>query len=213
MIIQDNIIKYNLKNVIFVCGTACGGKTTMSKLLAEKHNLYLYDMDKMYEYHREVANEKYQPDMCYHMKDFYQQWTRSAEEQARWNMNSLREQTEMVLIDLMTLSRNQRVIADVLYSPIYTTKILDYNQLVFLTVNKSIIRDVYFNRPEKRDFFEFVAKQELSHLYFENLFKGLELTNELEQKQMKASGLFVYERKATDTQESVLHLLEEHFHL
>lgn len=42
MNIQNNIIKYNLKNVLFISGTACGGKTTMAKLIAEKHNLYLY---------------------------------------------------------------------------------------------------------------------------------------------------------------------------
>lgn len=213
MNIQDNIIKHNLKNVLFICGTACGGKTTMAKLFAEKHNLYLYDMDKMYENHREIADKKYQPDMCYHMKDFHEQWMRPTKEQARWNMNSLREQTEMVLIDLMTLSRNQTVVADVLYSPVYTKSILDYHQIVFLTVDKSVIRSVYFNRPEKRGFYEFVAEQELSALYFENIFNGLELTNELEQSQMRASGLFLYERKATDTKESVLQLLETHFNI
>lgn len=213
MNIQDNIIKHNLKNVIFICGTACGGKTTIARLIAEKYNLYLYDMDKMYANHREIAHAKYQPDMSYHMKDFHEQWTRPTEEQARWNMNSLQEQTEMVLVDLMTLSRNQKIVADVLYSPVYTKEILDYHQLVFLTVDKNIIRKVYFNRPEKREFYEFVAKQELSNLYFENIFQGLELTNELEQAKMKASGLFCYERKAIDTQESVLRLLEEHFKL
>lgn len=213
MNIQNNIIKHNLQNVIFICGTACGGKTTMAKLLSEKHNLHLYNMDKMYDNHRRIANEKYQPEMCYHMQDYHEQWTRPTEEQTRWNMKSLQEQTEMVLIDLMTLSREQKIVADVLYSPAYTTEILDYNQLAFLTVDKSIIRKVYFNRPEKREFYEFVAKQELSDLYFENIFMGLELTNELEQSQMKTSGLFLYERKVTDTQESILRILEEHFHL
>lgn len=131
MNIQDNIIKHNLKNVIFIGGTACGGKTTMAKLLAEKHHLYLYDMDKMYERHTSIASPKYQPDMCYHMKDFHAQWTRPTEEQARWNMGTLREQTEMVLVDLMALSRDQTVVADVLYSPVYTKEILDYRQIVF----------------------------------------------------------------------------------
>lgn len=213
MNIQENIIKHNLKNVLFVCGNACGGKTTMAKLLAEKHGLYLYDMDKMYEVHRGIANERFQPDMCYHMRDFHQQWTRPTEEQARWNMNSLREETEMVLVDLMALSRSQKVVADVLYSPVYTREILDPHQLVFLTVDKSILRKTYFDRPEKRGFYEFVAKQELADLYFENIFLGLERTNELEQAQMKKSGLFVYERRPTDTKEEVLHLLEKHFQL
>ena len=46
MKIENNIIKENLKNVYFVCGNACAGKTTMARMLAEKYNFHLYDMDK-----------------------------------------------------------------------------------------------------------------------------------------------------------------------
>lgn len=213
MNIKNNIIKHNLKNVIFVCGTACGGKTTMARLIAEKYNYYLYDMDKMYAQHRSIADEFNQPNMCYHLKDFHKQYTRNPQEMALWNMSSLREQTEMVLIDLMALSKNQKVVADVLYSPAYTSEILDYNQIAFLVVDKKVIRKTYFNRPEKRGFYEFVKKQELSELYFDNIFKGLELTNELEQAKMKESGFFVYERQKNDTYESVLDILEKHYDL
>jgi hypothetical protein len=213
MEIQNNIVKYNLKNVLFICGTACGGKTTMSKLLSEKHDLYLYDMDKMYDQHRAIADEKHQPDTCYHMKDFHEQWTRPVEEQARWNINSIKEQTEMVLLDLMKLSQNQKVVADVLYSPVYTQEIIDYNQIIFLTVDKKEIRNCYFNRPEKRDFYEFVKSKSLANIYFENIFQGLELTNELEQQLMKQSGFFVYERKKKDTKAELLKIIEKHFRL
>lgn len=210
---KNNIIKHNLRNVIFVCGTACGGKTTMARLLAEKYNFYLYDMDKMYEQHRKIADEVNQPQMCYHLQNFHKQYTRTPQEMALWNMSSLAEQTEMVLLDLMTISRNQRVVADVLYSSAYTREILDYNQIVFLVVEKNIIRKTYFNRPEKMGFYEFVKKQKFSDMYFENIFKGLEYTNELEQEKMKQSGFFVYERKQSDTQESVLKILTNHFGL
>ena len=213
MEIQNNIVKYNLKNVLFICGTACGGKTTMSKLLSEKHDLYLYDMDKMYDQHRAIADEKHQPDTCYHMKDFHEQWTRPVEEQARWNINSIKEQTEMVLLDLMKLSQNQKVVADVLYSPVYTQEIIDYNQIIFLTVDKKEIRNCYFNRPEKRDFYEFVKSKSIANIYFENIFQGLELTNELEQQLMKQSGFFVYERKKKDTKAELLKIIEKHFRL
>lgn len=213
MEIQNNIIKYHLKNVLFICGTACGGKSTMSKLLSEKHNLCLYDMDKMYDQHRAIADEKHQPDTCYHMKDFHEQWMRPVEEQARWNINSIQEQTEMVLLDLMKLSQNQKVVADVLYSPVYTQEIIDYNRIIFLTVDKKEIRDCYFNRPEKRDFYEFVKSKSLSDVYFENIFQGLELTNELEQQMMKQSGFFVYERKREDTKMELLKMIEKHFKL
>lgn len=210
---QDNIIKYNLKNVLFVCGNACGGKSTMSKLLADKYGFYLYDMDKMYAQHRAIAQEQYQPDICYHMQNFHEQWMRPVEEQARWNMSSIKEQTEMVLIDLMNISRNQTVVADVLYSPVYTKDIIDYNQIMFLTVDKSVLRGQYFDREDKRDFYEFVKEQPLADVYFNNIIKGLELTNDLEQQMMRQSGLRIVERKQNDTKDSLLKEIEAHFGL
>ncbi len=37
MHIADNIIRHHLRNMYFLAGTACGGKTTMSRALAENH--------------------------------------------------------------------------------------------------------------------------------------------------------------------------------
>ncbi len=213
MNIQNNIIRHHLRNVLFVCGNACGGKTTMSRLLAEKYGFHLYDMDATYDRHRAIADEAHQPDTCYHMTDFHEQWTRPPLEQAKWNLRSIAEQTEMVLVDLMQLAQNQIVVADVLFSPAYTKEIVDYNHIVFLTVNRREIRNCYFNRPEKRGFCEFVKKQPLADLYFENLFQNLELTNDMEQEQMRQTGFLMLERQPDSTPESTLRQLEEHFRL
>lgn len=40
MNIEDNILKSYLKNVIFISGLACGGKSTMAKALADKYGLF-----------------------------------------------------------------------------------------------------------------------------------------------------------------------------
>lgn len=37
MIFQDNVIKEYLKNVYFITGTPCGGKTTVSRALWEDY--------------------------------------------------------------------------------------------------------------------------------------------------------------------------------
>lgn len=39
MKIDDNIIKYYLRNVMFITGTAYAGKSTMVAMLAEKYGL------------------------------------------------------------------------------------------------------------------------------------------------------------------------------
>ena len=47
MIFQDNVIKEYLKNVYFITGTPCGGKTTVSRALAEKYGFELFDVDEI----------------------------------------------------------------------------------------------------------------------------------------------------------------------
>ena len=42
MIFQDNIMKEYLKNVYFITGTPCGGKTTVSRALAEKYGFEFF---------------------------------------------------------------------------------------------------------------------------------------------------------------------------
>ena len=79
MNIQDNVIRNALKNVYFVCGNACAGKSTIARMIADKHGFELYDMDAQYERHRAIALPEYQPNMCYHMRDFHEQWTRPAD--------------------------------------------------------------------------------------------------------------------------------------
>ena len=57
MKIANNIIKEHLKNVYFLCGGAYGGKTTMARLLEEKHGFIRYRQGDHYDEHVSVASE------------------------------------------------------------------------------------------------------------------------------------------------------------
>ncbi len=213
MKIENNIIKHHLRNVYFICGNACAGKTTMSKLISDKYGIYRYDFDdkENYKSHRAIADEKHQPHTCAHGVDFHKQWMRPIEEQAQSMMGSLREQNEMALIDLMKLSENQKVLADVLYSPDLTNEIIDYDHIVFLTVDRSLIRSSYFKRPDKVGFYNYVKSLEMADVYFENIFRSLELTNDIEQREMKQSGFLMLERTEDSTVEGTMKEIVRHF--
>ena len=64
MIIQDNALKAYLKNVYFITGTPCGGKTTISRALAQRHGLMVYDADEHFPEHQRLADPAFQPAMC-----------------------------------------------------------------------------------------------------------------------------------------------------
>lgn len=63
MIFQDNVIKEYLKNVYFITGTPCGGKTTVSRALAEKYGFELFDVDERFDEHKKMSNPLFQPAM------------------------------------------------------------------------------------------------------------------------------------------------------
>ena len=58
-----------------------------------------------------------------------------------------------------------------------------------------------------------MRRQELHQTYFENIFAGLELTNEIEQRAMRASGLKMIERTPDMKPEDMLELVERHFRI
>ena len=63
MDIQNNAIKAYLQNVLFVTGTACGGKSTVSRALAQRHDLLLFNIDQQFDRHRQLSDPANQPAM------------------------------------------------------------------------------------------------------------------------------------------------------
>lgn len=70
MIVQDNVIKEYLKNVYFITGTPCGGKTTISRALAEKYDLMVYDVDEQFPKHQKISNSTVEETMLKVAKHF-----------------------------------------------------------------------------------------------------------------------------------------------
>lgn len=84
MIFQDNIIKEYLKNVYFITGTPCGGKTTVSRALGQKYGISVYDIDERFQAHREMSDVKMQPNMNKEFRNADEFFGRSKEEYKQW---------------------------------------------------------------------------------------------------------------------------------
>lgn len=65
MKIENNILKHYLKNVYFITGTACAGKSTTVKMLAERYEMVFCGEN----YHNTIsdiaATPDVQTDMCF----------------------------------------------------------------------------------------------------------------------------------------------------
>ena len=71
MLFQDNVLKAYLRNVYFIAGTPCGGKTTVSRALSEKFGIPVYDNDYHFDLHRQLADLEHQPSMLWRHRGAY----------------------------------------------------------------------------------------------------------------------------------------------
>lgn len=145
MIFQDNVVKEYLKNVYFITGTPCGGKTTISRELGRKHNFLVYDVDERFSQHKKMSSPVYQPAMNKVFKNADEFFDRTVENYSKWLLKNTREQLDYVLMDLIRISQNQIVICDLHLTVDEANLITDFDRTVFLIKNPTNIINDYCN--------------------------------------------------------------------
>lgn len=213
MIFQNNTIKQYLKNVYFITGTPCGGKTTISRELAKKHNMMLYDVDEKFGEHKALTDAENQPAMNKEFMNADEFFMRPYTEYVQWLKNNTREQLEYVILDLIQLSYTQKVVCD-LHLTLEEAKILtDPSHIVFLLKDPSNIIEEYCNRPDHDDFKRYINSASDVDFAKANCNKTLEFLNREKYETVKKSHYCWVERTNENTVEKTLKIVETHFEL
>lgn len=211
MIFQDNILKEYLKNVYFITGTPCGGKTTISRALAKKYNMPVYDVDEEFDRHQGISNPKNQPAMNKSFRDADEFFGRSVEEYRQWLLDNTREQLDFVLLDLIRLSQNQKVVCDCHLTLEEAGKLTDPSRIVFLLKEPSNIVEDYCNRPDHQGFRDFIHSATDVEKAKETCNETLYLLNAKHYEAVKESEYFWLERNEQSTIEATVREVEKHF--
>ena len=211
MIFQDNVIKEYLRNVYFITGTPCGGKTTISRELAKRHNLLVYDIDEQFEKHQELSDAAFQPAMNKNFKDADEFFGRSVEEYKKWLITNTREQLDFVLMDLIRLSQNQIVLCDCHLTMEQAEKITEPSRIAFLIREPSNLVEEYCNRPDHQGFSDFINSATDAVKAKETCNATLQSLNEKCYKDIKESSYFWIERTADSTVDETVRKVEQHF--
>lgn len=213
MEIKNNVLKESLKNVYFVAGVACGGKSTASRALAEKHGFLLYDADREFDRHRSLSNPADQPEMNRSFANADEFFLRPVEEYTRWLVLNTREQLDFIIADLIRLSAQHTVVADLHLTLEEARALTDENRIAFLIRSPENIIDDYCNRPDHTDFADFINSACDPERAKANCNATLAALNRSKYAAIKSSGYFWLERDETSTVEKTLRLLEQHFGL
>ncbi len=213
MNIADNILRAHLTNVFFVGGTACGGKTTIARALAQKHGFTLYDMDARFAQHQKIADCVHQPAMAQTFDSWEAYFCRPYWAYSAWLQQSVDEQLQMALIDLIELSREQPVIADLHLSLETARRITDRQHMVFLIASPQRVARDYYARPDHRDICDCIMGLPDPQKAFENCSKALIYTTQPFYDTVKRSEMFWLERDESSTVAGTLARVERHFAL
>lgn len=213
MIIANNILKYHLRNVFFLCGTACGGKSTISKELAKKHGFLHYSEDDCFSANRCIADAVNQPAMTAVFPSWEDYFNRPYKEYQKWLSDNIDEQNPMTIIELIKLAEKQTVVVDMLL-PIKTAMVItDYNRIAFLVAEPDVVTKDYYLRPDHIDIYNRIMSLDEPDKAFENCNRTLAYGTKLFLDELYQSDMFYIKREKRSTIEDTLMRVEKHFGL
>lgn len=206
--------KQQFKNVYFITGTATGGKTTMSKQLAQKYGFVRYDVDEEFDKHKKLSNPKDQPNMNKSFKNADEFFLRDKDEYVSWLKNNSKEQLKFVLDDLVELSKKQKVVCDLHLTVEEALQIAEQNQIVFLIrENNDNIIDDYCSRKSHQGFNTFINSATNPQKAKQNCNLVLKTINDERSDAIKNSSFLYIVRNANSSIENTLNQIEKHFGL
>ena len=219
MEINNALIKHYLRNVLFINGTACAGKSTMVQMLAEKYDLVCCGENYGCVPEGVTTPELY-PNLCYFqtMKDWQEFVNRTPEEYERWIDGISRELVEFEIMHLVGISQSRKVIVDTNIPLDILREIADYNQVAIILSSQSMSVEHFFDRddPDKVFIKEQIAQAEDPDQTMANYLACIAKINSGERHDAFAdSGFFTITREAAaiDTRAETLEILAKHFGL
>ena len=134
------------RNVFFILGCPCAGKTTVAKILTQRYNMFLLSGDeRRFDYYKHADKEKHK----YMTMDASSFWDWSLDEMVDWERGVISEQTPMIIEELNRLSKEHDIVLfEGMMDIKYLLSVADRNHIVYLTVDREICEKDFFGRGD-----------------------------------------------------------------
>lgn len=215
MRISDSFLKSRLGNVFWIGGGACGGKTTITDLLAQRHGLAAYHQEDMLAEHRQAASPEDHPALCAPFQGWEWFFTRPLDEYMQALLDADREYFEMVVLEAVRQSARAPVVMDgfLLDDPGLALRLSDYHRSVFLFADEELIRHGFFDRADKQDLVAVINALRDPVRTREHVLDMVCALNAHQRAKAKAAGVKVIVRSRETSLPAMVAAVEEHFGL
>lgn len=216
--IETNLLRKLFENVYFVIGTAYAGKSTMVRMLSEKHG-GVFCGENYHDALMGLIDPARQPNLGYFqtMSGWQEFIARTPEQYAAWIDGTAREAAQLEVIELIRRTQGGRkVFVDTNISFEVLREISDYRRVAVLLSDPAVSVHRFFDRPdaEKQFIYQQLLEAPNSQAALANYRAILERINSPESyRALEESGFFVLKRDDARTPEQTLAILERHFNL
>ena len=134
------------RNVFFILGCPCAGKTTVAKILTQRYNMFLLSGDeRRFDYYKHADKAKHK----YMTMDASSFWDWSLDEMVDWERGVISEQTPMIIEELNRLSKERDIVLfEGMMDIKYLLSVADRNHIVYLSVDREICEKDFFGRGD-----------------------------------------------------------------
>lgn len=216
--IDSSLVRYLLGNAYFINGSAYAGKSTMVRMLAEKHNGILCGEN----YHSEMEaafSPEHQPNLCYFdtMSGWEEFLSRSPEAYAAWIEGVNREAAEAeILLLVQKCAQGKPVFVDTNIPVEILREIAPWEHVAIMLAPPEVSAGRFFEREdaEKQFLYQELLKMKEPEKAMGNFRACLERLNSQENYDaFMNSGFFVVTRDENRSPGETMAMLEKHFGL
>ncbi|MCL2773974.1 MAG: ATP-binding protein [Oscillospiraceae bacterium] len=222
MNIPEDILKYNLQNVYFLIGAACGGKTTMANAISKKYG-YMHFNDNYHEENfanfQKICDERYKESPEYTESasyDWERHFNRPPEEYNKSLGKGYLEYFEYAIIEIIKFANKNVVVADINLLGLSCNlikQIAPYNRIACLLASPGLVVKDYYERDDHRDIYEAIMRLKDPGKALKNMEDVTKQGTQKTIDEVKKSGLFYIMRDENSSVENTLNILERHFEL
>lgn len=218
--VSGNLLRHYLRNVYFISGHSCAGKSTMASMLSERYGMLLCGENYHDAFPREKLSRWQQPALSYFdTMSGWQEWlSMTPEEHWNWTQAVSRECVEVEILELLTRAAGGgKIIADTNIPPDILREISDYGHVAILLCEPPDICTTHFFKrddPDKKFMLEQIKRAPDPDAALEN-FNAWALYHPPVEMDWQHTGFFTYTRSDfdSDTREEMLGILAAHFGL
>ena len=218
MNISDNLLRRLFENVYFIIGTSYAGKSTMVRMLSEKHG-GVFCGENYHDVLMDLIDPEHQPNLGYFrtMSGWQEFVSRTPEQYAAWIDGTAREAAQLEIIELIRRTgEGRKVFVDTNISFEALHRISDYRRVAVMLSDPAVSVSRFFDRPdaEKQFIYQQLLQAPDPDAAMANYRAILERINRPECcRELENSGFFCLKRDDSRTPEQTMAILERHFGL